>query len=593
MRSILLAVFLFVSSIASAQSGGILMRDTVCYQTTTVIGYPQGIDALWVTWLPVSYLNSQFSLNPSYYSNYTGEDTATFTYLINRLRNDSSVVTDTFVMKVLPPLAFSPVTIADINCAGFAQTITFASNFAIDSFEVSPDLYWTSTGGNSIIFNPPDTISYEIWAYNDRGCRTTSQNLDFYINEGPGSLNFDISDTIICVNRPPFPVTNFTPPGGIFSIDGVPQDTALVVPLNLGVGNHLLAYSLQTEFCSFIYYKSISIVTLPPVNFTDMPNFCREDPPFQLTATPGGGIFFGAGVIGSVFTPGSLTSGNYNVSYVFDAGFGCIDTATQQVTIIPVPAGPDIYTTDNREFFCDGDSITVYAPNLSNYLWNNGATSSSITFSSSATVWLTTLTSLGCNVYSDTISVTGLAPVVTGLEGVVKPNGFNTTYATSADGEITSSVTGGMPPYAYLWSTFSTDVNLNGLPAGTYVLDISDSEGCTWRDSITLISPDSIPPSVIVPDTELLFPNSFTPNADGYNDQYSIIGLLPAYLENRFQVFNRLGRLVYSANNYSNNWEGVDLKGNKLIPGSYFCIFSSPALATEQVFFVELMYADE
>jgi gliding motility-associated-like protein len=50
-------------------------------------------------------------------------------------------------------------------------------------------------------------------------------------------------------------------------------------------------------------------------------------------------------------------------------------------------------------------------------------------------------------------------------------------------------------------------------------------------------------------------PQVFTPNGDGYNDLFEIIGL-ERYPENHFVVFNRWGNKVFETYNYRNDWDG-------------------------------------
>lgn len=48
-----------------------------------------------------------------------------------------------------------------------------------------------------------------------------------------------------------------------------------------------------------------------------------------------------------------------------------------------------------------------------------------------------------------------------------------------SNGSITVNVTGGTPPYSFSWNTGATTENLNGLGAGTYILTVTDANGCT------------------------------------------------------------------------------------------------------------------
>lgn len=66
-------------------------------------------------------------------------------------------------------------------------------------------------------------------------------------------------------------------------------------------------------------------------------------------------------------------------------------------------------------------------------------------------------------------------------------------------GFVDMFVSGGSPPYRYLWSTGSTERNINGLDAGTYIVEISDGSGCMISDSVEIVSSPSITVSDIIP----------------------------------------------------------------------------------------------
>ena len=56
----------------------------------------------------------------------------------------------------------------------------------------------------------------------------------------------------------------------------------------------------------------------------------------------------------------------------------------------------------------------------------------------------------------------------------------------------------------------------------------------------------------------LFIPNVFTPNGDGKNDQFEIVGI-EGYDRVELYVFNRWGNEVYNSPNYNNNWDGQNL----------------------------------
>lgn len=80
---------------------------------------------------------------------------------------------------------------------------------------------------------------------------------------------------------------------------------------------------------------------------------------------------------------------------------------------------------------------------------------------------------------------------------------------------------------------------------------------------------------------DFIIPTAFTPDNDGENDIWEIVGLDAKYPLNQVQIFNRWGELLYTSviGNYNfNPWDGT-FKDQKLPVGSYYYIIE---LATDQ-----------
>lgn len=66
-------------------------------------------------------------------------------------------------------------------------------------------------------------------------------------------------------------------------------------------------------------------------------------------------------------------------------------------------------------------------------------------------------------------------------------------------------------------------------------------------------------------------PKGFSPNNDGINDSWLIEKIGEIYPENKFQVFNKAGQLVYEKTPYDNSFDGVrNVGGSSKLPiGAY------------------------
>ncbi|MFO7822594.1 MAG: PKD domain-containing protein [Cyclobacterium sp.] len=72
--------------------------------------------------------------------------------------------------------------------------------------------------------------------------------------------------------------------------------------------------------------------------------------------------------------------------------------------------------------------------------------------------------------------------------------GSNISCHGASDGSVLALVEGGIPPYSYQWDDpgNSTSRSLEGLPAGTYTVTITDSQSCTVTAAVTLEQPQPL-----------------------------------------------------------------------------------------------------
>lgn len=141
---------------------------------------------------------------------------------------------------------------------------------------------------------------------------------------------------------------------------------------------------------------------------------------------------------------------------------------------------------------CSGNdgSATVVATGISApyiYSWLPGSQTTS------------TISDLAPGTYSVTVTSPGVCSAADTI-AVIASSGFTSQSITatdivctgSNDGSAIINVTGGTPPYTYLWSNGQTSQTIVGLSEGTYVVTASDFAGCNTLDSVTIIAPSTL-----------------------------------------------------------------------------------------------------
>ncbi|MCK5692278.1 MAG: gliding motility-associated C-terminal domain-containing protein, partial [Bacteroidales bacterium] len=125
-------------------------------------------------------------------------------------------------------------------------------------------------------------------------------------------------------------------------------------------------------------------------------------------------------------------------------------------------------------------------------------------------------------------------------------------------------IDGGIPGYWITWSGGlpENETYFNNLYSRDYVATVTDANECVMIDSVevgyTHISC-------------LVIPNAFSPNGDGFNDQWVIEGL-ELYTNVDIRIFDRWGtRVYYSPNAVDDPWDGT-FDGRKLPIDSYYYI---------------------
>ncbi|MCC7301592.1 MAG: gliding motility-associated C-terminal domain-containing protein [Bacteroidia bacterium] len=210
----------------------------------------------------------------------------------------------------------------------------------------------------------------------------------------------------------------------------------------------------------------------------------------SITMSPSGGTapYTYLWLPGNQVTAGisNLCAGVYTVT-ITDAN-GCTESYTIPVTNVN---GPSVSLT-TVNLTCNSGCIGSATATVSggtppySYNWSNGGTTSSITGLCSGTYTLTVIDANNCSTLV-VATITGPPAILFSAPVVVQPlcNG-------DCNGSVTALPLGGTLPFTFLWSNGSTNPSITGLCFGTYTVTVTDANGCTATQTMTLNNPPAI-----------------------------------------------------------------------------------------------------
>jgi gliding motility-associated-like protein len=272
--------------------------------------------------------------------------------------------------------------------------------------------------------------------------------------------------------------------------------------------------------------------------------------------------------------------GEYTVT-ITDSSNGC--SVTESVTVAQNTTPPAVTISGPTELTCNVTSITLNASGsavqgTASYLWNNGATTSSIEVSQAGDYTLVVTDSgNGCS-NAKTISVT---------ENYV-PSQIEGGSIALCVTEVSSNLIALLPVGFVSGGTWADNMNSGGLTGssfdpsavnlGDYEFTYTEPGDCGRIITVSVnVNDDCVVLACTIEDMEIS--KVVTPNDDGFNDRFEITGLDGCGFTFGVKIFNRWGKIVYESNNYLNNWNGrhdgsgMQIGSNTELPtGTYYYI---------------------
>ncbi len=123
-------------------------------------------------------------------------------------------------------------------------------------------------------------------------------------------------------------------------------------------------------------------------------------------------------------------------------------------------------------------------------------------------------------------------------------------------------------------ASFNADGTLEYIPNPGYCSnDVPDALQYAICDNALTVCDTALVTLIVNCSDSLFVQNGFSPNNDGFNDVFSILGV-ERYPNNNLKVYNRWGNRVFEENGYRNTWIG-DWEGVDLPDGTYYYLFDT------------------
>ncbi|MEO7138970.1 MAG: PKD domain-containing protein [Ferruginibacter sp.] len=153
-------------------------------------------------------------------------------------------------------------------------------------------------------------------------------------------------------------------------------------PTSINTRTYTIRYRVYSGItCINDKFQTVTVNAAPSVLFNAIPNTCLNVAPFQVTqasetgGVPGSFAFSGPGInAAGIFNPLLVGPGTFRLLYTFTSAKGCIDTASQTITVLTAPVAD--FTKGSPACqgetlsFSDNSSSTIGS--LTTWTWNFG-----------------------------------------------------------------------------------------------------------------------------------------------------------------------------------------------------------------------------
>jgi hypothetical protein len=178
--------------------------------------------------------------------------------------------------------------------------------------------------------------------------------------------------------------------------------------------------------------------------------------------------------------------GTATITYTTTGANGCTSAQTTSVSVTGSPVAS--ISASGATAICQGGTVTLTANPAQSYLWNNNATTQSITVSNGGAYSVVISNGPGCSSAASAPTTVTVNPLPV---AAITANG-STVFCQG--GSVNLTATGGT---TYVWNNNATGATLNASTAGNYSVTVTNANGCTATSNSIAVSVNALPTASI------------------------------------------------------------------------------------------------
>jgi len=415
---------------------------------------------------------------------------------------------NTSTISITPPAGTNTYTLTGANGTCTASAVAFVDVSATPTITIAGGAPICS--GQNIVLNGGGASTYT-WSANAGSVNTNTASVTpttTTVYTLTGSVGTCTSSSTTTVNVTATPTLSVSSAGSYTICDGsstsISANGATTFTWTTGTGlsctvcaspnanpNTTTVYTVSGTASGCVSAPATVTVNVNPLpNVTAVPNSSNICSSTSTTITANGGTTYTWSPSGSLSSStGSPVTATPTATITYTLtgtdNNGCVNTNTVSINVAPTPT-MNINAVPGA--ICVGQSVVLNGGTATTYTWSANAGSANTgttTVTPNTTDTYTLIGTIGTCTSSAVTTVTVNPVPVIGTSSVTSaPCGQSTGCISSV------SVSGGTPTYTYSWNggAGSTSSQYCNQPAGTYTLVVTDANGCTATQNISIPS---------------------------------------------------------------------------------------------------------